>query len=112
MKAKYLGETPIDIKAHPRYRKWGPAAWAMLWIEKYGQIDGEHHKAWVLDQVARILLGVPVIAVTARWSDGTSEERFSLAEPNRNYLTWTDDMKGAEEEDGSREYSYDAGTAP
>ena len=24
---------------------------------KYGGIDGDHHKAWVLDQICRILLG-------------------------------------------------------
>jgi hypothetical protein len=26
-------------------------------IEKYGQIDGDHHKAWVIDQIARIIKG-------------------------------------------------------
>lgn len=30
---------------------------AMKIIEQYGWIDGDHHKKWVLDQVARILLG-------------------------------------------------------
>lgn len=24
---------------------------------QYGQIDGEHHKAWVIDQMCRCLLG-------------------------------------------------------
>lgn len=26
-------------------------------IFRYGQIDGNHHKAWVIDQVVRILTG-------------------------------------------------------
>ena len=29
---------------------------AMEVIMRYGQIDGDHHKAWVIDQVSRILL--------------------------------------------------------
>ena len=29
---------------------------AMRIIEDFGGIDGEHHKAWVIDQVARALL--------------------------------------------------------
>jgi hypothetical protein len=29
---------------------------AMVYISEYGYIDGEHHKQWVLDQVARCLL--------------------------------------------------------
>lgn len=26
-------------------------------FQNYGQIDGSHHKAWVIDRAARILLG-------------------------------------------------------
>jgi hypothetical protein len=29
----------------------------MVYISEYGYIDGAHHKQWVLDQVARSLLG-------------------------------------------------------
>lgn len=29
---------------------------AMSLLLSYGQIDGDHHKAWVIDQVARMLL--------------------------------------------------------
>lgn len=29
---------------------------ALELLERYSQIDGEHHKAWVIDQVARCLL--------------------------------------------------------
>lgn len=30
---------------------------ALAIIEQYGQIDGAHHKAWVIDQVVRALQG-------------------------------------------------------
>jgi hypothetical protein len=30
---------------------------ALLIIERFGGIDGSHHKQWVIDQVARKLLG-------------------------------------------------------
>ena len=30
---------------------------ALETIFQYGQIDGDHHKAWVIDQVVRKLLG-------------------------------------------------------
>lgn len=29
----------------------------MRLIERYGWIDGSHHKQWVLDQIARVILG-------------------------------------------------------
>lgn len=30
---------------------------ALIIIAEYAGIDGDHHKAWVIDQVARILAG-------------------------------------------------------
>lgn len=57
---------------------------AMDLIESYGQIDGAHHKDWVLDQVARVLMG-----------DG--------------YDAWVARMKVA---DDGVEYDYSVGIAP
>ena len=54
-------------------------------IERYGGIDGGHHKQWVLDQVARALL-----------DDG--------------YEDWVAEMKDGE--DGSDTYDWDEGIAP
>ena len=31
------------------------ATWALDLALRYGQIDGDHHKAWVIDQVVRLL---------------------------------------------------------
>jgi hypothetical protein len=97
----YLGEQIIEIEA-----LIPPTTWALHWLERYSQIDGEHHKAWVLDQVARILRGTPVIAKLASWENGAVEMRYSLGEPSEAYLSWV-----AAYEDGG-EYSWDVGIAP
>jgi hypothetical protein len=54
-------------------------------IERYGGIDGGHHKQWVIDQVARHLLG-------------------------DQYTQWVVDMKDGE--DGPNTYEWDEGIAP
>jgi hypothetical protein len=59
---------------------------AMVLIECYGQIDGSHHKAWVLDQVARVLMA-------------------------DKYDEWATMMLGDLFDDGY-EYEYDTGVAP
>jgi len=105
----YLGETEIPI-AETVYKDYTPAQWAMLWIEKWGSIDGAHHKTWVLDQIARILHGTPVIAKMAKWDSGDQELRLNLGEPTPEYLQWAEEMK--EGEDGPNTYDYDCGIAP
>lgn len=106
---KYLGQTPIEI-SKSEYKDFQPSDWAMLWIEVYGGIDGSHHKTWVIDQVARILMGTEIIAVNAKWDDGQSEDRFWLNEPSQEYLDWVVGMKNGE--DGPDTYDYDEGIAP
>lgn len=109
----YLGEEHVDLTTHPVYSKYTPSDWAMLWIERYGQIDGEHHKTWVIDQVARILKGTRVTAKLARWDDGQKEMRFDLEDvPSPEYHVWVDKMLGGTDEEGEREYSYDVGIPP
>ena len=43
---------------------------AMDIIERYGSIDGGHHKQWVIDQVSRILLGSDYSAWVERMCNG------------------------------------------
>lgn len=99
----YLGEFPVT----PDCESWNelPSNWALYFIEQYGQIDGAHHKQWVLDQVARVLNGAPVTAVEARWENGETELRASVGTCPK-YEEWVEDMRG----DG--EYEYDEGTPP
>ena len=110
----YLGEFPVDI-AQTEFDGYEPSDWAMYFIEKYGQIDGDHHKAWVLDQVARVLKGSPVRVVEARWSNGESEYRVTVGTVSMSYDEWIERMRGAvTNEDGEPDYEYDynEGIAP
>ncbi len=82
-KKEYLGEFPIEF-IEPKHDL------AMRFVSNYGYIDGAHHKQWVIDQVARVLLGTEVIFTEAKWSDGSSELRFSTGDPSLEYLNWLD----------------------
>jgi len=105
----YLGQTKVDIKKS-RFKKYTKQDWAMAYIESYGGTDGDHHKAWVLDQVARILKGTPVVLEKHKWKNGHEEMEFSTGEPSKKYLDWVVEMKDGE--DGPESYGYDEGIAP
>lgn len=98
----YLGETKVPISESP-FANYTPADWAMEFIERYGQIDGEHHKLWVLDQVARILKGCPITVSVAKWDDSEPEWRFQVGKQSDEYKRWARNMA----KDG-----YDKGIAP
>jgi len=106
----FLGETVVDVK-DTKFKDFTQADWAMYFIERYGQIDGEHHKTWVLDQVSRILKGTPVIIKQAKWDNGLSEYRISTDVPHIDFTNWVEEMKG-NLVDGGYEYDYDNGIAP
>lgn len=61
---------------------------ALSLAEEFGQVDGDHHKAWVIDRMVHALLG--------------SDE---------DYETWVDAYCYGEE-DGFMLYSWDTGVAP
>lgn len=77
-----------DFMKHVSAKSDERAAYALSLIFQYGQIDGSHHKAWSLDQVARILAG-------EKYEDFISECRGD----------WLED-------EGSFAYSWDEGVAP
>lgn len=103
--------TPEDPEFET-YSKLNQISLALLFISKYGAIDGSHHKDWLLDQVSRILMGTPVVFKIAKWTNGGREVRFETGEPSEGYLQWVDSLQGETYEDGSREYFYDYGIAP
>jgi hypothetical protein len=105
---KYLGETLVEQKDTP-YKDYAKAEFALLFIMKYGGIDGAHHKDWVLDQVARILNDSPVTIFLAKWDNGQEEYRFRVGDSSR-YLNWVAECKNGE--DGPDTYSYEEGIAP
>lgn len=104
----YLGEFDIDIK-DTKYKDFTSKDWALEYIFSYGQIDGDHHKQWVLDQVNRILNDTPIILKEARWDNGKTELRFNTGEPSQKYLDWVENYKVDEE---GEEYYYDEGICP
>lgn len=110
---KYLGEFQTE-----EYSNISKPEWMMKYIETYGGFDGSHHKAWVIDQVARIYHGTPVIVKEARWEkedsgDIHTEIRFNTGEPSQEYLNWVKEMRGNyDEEYDEYEYEYDEGIAP
>ena len=75
-----------------RYKEWKEEAddfdraeKALEIILRYGGIDGEHHKTWVIDQIARILTG-------------------------DHYEEWV--REACDGEDGPDTYGWDVGIAP
>jgi hypothetical protein len=108
----YLGTTPVNIKKDESpYKNYTPKDWAFEYMFRYGQIDGAHHKQWVLDQVTRILHGTPIVLTLAKWENGTQEYRFTTGEPSQEYLDWVKDYREVDEE-GEEQYSYDEGSPP
>jgi hypothetical protein len=115
-KPQFLGETPVDVATHPKFKSWTPSEWAMVFIDKFGQIEGCHHRGWVLDQVARILKGTKVSVKEAKWSDGQHEYRYEVDEPASAYLSWrrefVDEGTDPETDETWTQDHYDEGTAP
>lgn len=105
----YLGETIMEQKDTP-FKDYIDKDWVLYFIRKYGQIDGEHHKSWVIDQVVQILKGTRIIIKKAEWDNGQSEYRINLEHPSEAYNQWVIDMKDGE--DGPMTYCYDTGIAP
>lgn len=105
----YLGETPVALEDSP-YKDTTPDQLALEFIQRYGGIDGAHHKTWVLDQVARILLGSPIEDMRrAEWDDAPAEYRFEIGASDA-YKAWVIECKAGE--DGPDTYDYDEGIAP
>ncbi len=102
---EYLGTERIS------HRMW-PKELAILFIGWYGGIDGSHHKARVLAQVARILHGTEVAAYKKTW-ERHEEIYYETLEPSQEYLDWVEEMRGDyDEEYEEYEYGYDEGIAP
>ena len=94
----YLGEENVsDLKGTP-FQGWSEKEWALHYICQYGEIDGSHHKDWVMDQVCRILLGTQVNVTLAKWSNGKEEYRFKTEKPpSQEYLEFVDNCEEWEE---------------
>ena len=78
---------------------------------RYGGIDGDHHKAWVIDQMVRELTGCPTVQRESPfpWADGKKHIVDTLGE-SEEYLELV--RKAREGEDGPESYDWDTGIAP
>lgn len=77
---------------------------ALEFMVKYGGIDGEHHKSWVIDQAVRALTGCPM--VKCKTKDGYEYEDQGMSDEYRKLIA--DACLGDDEE----VYGWDTGTAP
>lgn len=89
----YLGTTLLESYDDTPFEGFGRVEWALRYIADYGAIDGDHHRAWLLDQVLRILKGTPVKLSMAEWRRPAGvarsiEYRFETGEPSQAYLEW------------------------
>lgn len=99
----YIGEKRVPLEESP-FADFGVDDWVLLFIEKYGGIHGDHHKTWVLDQVARILNGTEIEVKVAAWENGYTEWRIGTGEASDEYRRW---VKG-----NFLDGDYDTGIAP
>ncbi len=73
------------------------------------QVDGGHHKAWVLDQMVRALTGCPLIEKSATDYRGQAYtyKGFGESELYQKFIA-----KHNAGEDGPETYEWDPGIAP
>jgi len=82
---------------------------ALHYAERYGQTDGDHHKAWVIDQMVRALTGCPMVKQIGHNSVGGEFEYDEQGESDE-YLTFVREYQDGE--DGPQTYEWDEGIAP
>lgn len=84
-------------------------AFALQIASNYGGIDGDHHKAWVIDQMVRALTGCVLEPTTAtkRPSGGYSYDRLGAS---LEYEAWVRGYNDGDE--GAYTYEWQEGIAP
>jgi len=76
---------------------------------EFGQNDGEHHKAWAIDQIVRALTGCPMVEQTAVDAYGRPYTYQGQGE-SEEYQRFIAEYKAGE--DGPDTYSWEEGIAP
>jgi hypothetical protein len=76
---------------------------------RYGGIDGDHHKAWVIDQMVRHLTGCPTEKLAAIDCRGNSYEFDGLGKSDEYVKLVAEACDG---EDGADTYTWNEGIAP
>lgn len=76
---------------------------ALRFAHEYGQIDGGHHKLWVIDQMVRALHGSPMVtksAIDYQRNQYTYEDQGE----SKEYTAWV--QKYCEWDASTEEYNY------
>lgn len=68
-----------------------------------GQIDGDHHKLWVIDQMVRALTGCPMV------EKEKNGYKYEVQGESEEYLRWVFDYS---HDDEGNTYSWNVGIAP
>ena len=76
---------------------------------RYGGVDGDHHKAWVIDQMVRSLTGCPIVTMTNEAGANGPFEYQGLGESDQ-YREWV--RAACDGEDGPNTYDLNIGIAP
>lgn len=79
---------------------------ALFCAHQYGQIDGAHHRLWVIDQMVRALTDCPH-EVIEEFGDGIKICEFGKSE---EYLEFVREHNDGE--DGPNTYTWDEGIPP
>jgi hypothetical protein len=74
----------------------------------YSQIDGSHHKMWVIDQMVRELTGCPKVTKVAKDSRGQEYTYEALGE-SEDYKKF---IAAYCVDDNGDEYDWDVGSPP
>lgn len=78
-------------------------------IIRYGGVDGAHHKAWVIDQIVRVLTGCPEHERHLKNAKGTKFVVHTLGE-SEEYKKFVREMRDGEH--GPDTYDWDIGIPP
>ena len=71
---------------------------------RFGGIDGDHHKTWVIDQMVRALTGCPMLKFVSK------EYSYMEQGESKEYKKLVADAKAGD--DGPETYNWDCGIAP
>lgn len=82
---------------------------ALVFARRYGEIDGGHHKAWVIDQMVMALTGCPLEKVSAVDTRNQQYEYDSQGK-SEEYLAFVAAHNSGEY--GPNTYEWDEGVAP
>jgi hypothetical protein len=76
-------------------------------LDQASNVDGAHHKQWIIDQMVRALTGCPIVERTSDDGSYTYETQGESEE----YLAWCREYEG-DEDDEENYYEWDEGIAP